>query len=95
MSEVTLRKAASQVRRALKDHTCKVTARTVSFEGFGFDACGFITCACEKPLTPELRQILEDLDRTYKQAVPKARIIIELRGPAYPFGGTIKCSSSS
>ena len=87
---ITLRKAAGQVRRVLKDHPCVVRAKTVSFEGFGYGSCGFVTCSCEAPLPPELRGLLKDLDSAYRQAIPKVKIIIELGGSAYPFGGTIK-----
>ena len=90
MNNVTLRKAAGQVRRVLKDHPCKVTGETVSFEGFGYGSAGFVECHCDEPLTPELKKVLKDLDTEYKQAIPAVKIIISLGGKAYPFGGTIK-----
>jgi hypothetical protein len=87
---VTLRKAAGQVRRVLKDLPCSVKGETVSFEGFGYGTCGFVECRCDEPIPPEIMGILKDLDNAYKQAIPRTKIVISLGGKAYPFGGTVK-----
>jgi hypothetical protein len=84
---MTLRQASNQIRKTLTPYPCKVKARTVSFEGFGFGSAGFIEIECNSQLPPQALELLERIKPSLESQENK--FIISLRGTAYPFGQKI------
>jgi hypothetical protein len=80
---MTLRQIGNKFRKLLSGYHCKVSGRTVSFEGFGFGSAGFIDIECAQPLPDnaiaQAKQICQELPA-------ETKIIVSLTGFAYPFG---------
>jgi hypothetical protein len=84
---MTLRQASNQIRKSLNPYPCKVKARTVSFEGFGFGSAGFIEIECDEQLPTQALKVLEGIKPNLQSQENK--FIVSLKGKAYPFGQKI------
>lgn len=84
---MTLRQASSHIRKTLTPYCCKVKAKTVSFEGFGFGSAGFIDIECDAPLPAQALKLLEEVKP--KLQSEENKFIVSLRGSGYPFGQKI------
>ncbi len=80
---MTLRQIGNKFRKELTDYRCKVSTKTVSFEGFGFGNAGFVDIECDQPLPDN---IIENLKKVCQDIPNDSKIIVSLRGFAYPFG---------
>ncbi len=89
----TVRSFGAAVRNVLKAHGSEavVTAETVSFSGFGYGAGVFARIETSKPVEGDLRKDLLKVEEEFEsKREGEDHFIINLAGPAYPFGGKLK-----
>ena len=84
---MTTRQLANKVRSLFSGRPeIKVTGKTVSFSGFGYDSGFFIKIHTPTRLTSEEEEKVRALGHL---ADNDTKVIYELSGPAYLFGGTV------
>lgn len=86
------RKYGNAIRNALKNTPYSCTTKTIGFSGFGY-GCSIVAeiRTFDQPITSGLRELLISVRNQFEALADDGNhFIIELKGPAYPFGGTIK-----
>jgi hypothetical protein len=89
-SPPTAREFGASVRKSVKDvpGIVRVRASTTSFAGFGYGSGIFATVECETRQPEEVLDRLRDIRAAFEaRAQDGDHFIIQLQGPAYPFGG--------
>ena len=85
---MTQRQIANRVRQILSDIPgIKVKGKTVSFSGFGYDD-GFFVEIHTPTVLPDT--VKDEIRKLGHKANDGTTVVYQMRGPDYPFGGTIK-----